>query len=325
MIPSAIKGVKHYSDGSFAEQEARIAVTERIWHFPVMEFKSRIDGWYELDPVARPGRTLRGLLIALPVVWLLQGPLHLLEWGTLLPGDLAAGRLLPLLTYGWLHENLLHLLFNMLGLWVFGAELERLWGPRAFFVYWVACLTGAGVAHVILDPLLSEVPAGVIGASGGVYGLIAAYGSIFRRRKLLLLGLFPVGAGTLAIGFAALALFSGVFQSSDGVAHFAHLGGMATGLAILHARPAWRSLRLWRHRQRMLAYLRQREAAGGKPVARAEPPRGAMPPVDVDARVDELLEKISRAGIEALDPEERRFLDEAARYKRKVREQGGKT
>lgn len=289
-----------------------------------MHFKRRIDGWYELEPVGRPGRALRGLLLALVAVWFLQGPLKLLDWAALRPGDLAAGRLLPLLTYGWLHDSLLHLLFNLLGLWVFGTELERLWGGRAFLVYWIACLVGAGLAHAAIDPLLNTAPAGVIGASGGVYGLIAAYGLIFSRRRLLLLGLFPVRAGSLAVGFAALALFSGVFQSSDGVAHFAHLGGMATGLAILHGEPAWRAVRLWRHRRRMLAYLRHREAEAAARKS-AGTPRRAMRPEEVDARVDELLAKISKDGLGALSDEERRFLDEAASFKRRVREQGGRS
>jgi membrane associated rhomboid family serine protease len=295
-----------------------------------MHFQRRIEGWYELEPVGRPGRTLRGLLIALPLVWLLQDSLNLLETFTLRPGDLLGGRPWTLLTYGWLHDTPLHLLFNLLGLWVFGSELERLWGGRRFLVYWIACLAGAGLAHSLLDPLLSGQALGVIGASGGVYGLIAAYGLIFSRRRLLLLGLFPVSAGWLALGFAGLALFSGVVQSSDGVAHFAHLGGMATGLALIYGQPLWRLLQVWRHQRRMRAHLaRSRaddspgpESAGNRPAEEPRRPGRSLRPEEVDRRVDDLLEKISREGLEALSDDERAFLDEAAQYKRRVREGG---
>jgi membrane associated rhomboid family serine protease len=266
-----------------------------------MPLTSTVDGWRELEPLPRPGRVLRALMLALALVFALQGPLGLERWAVLRPEQaLGGGRVWQLLSYAFLHQGLLHLLFNLFGLWVFGAELERLWGPRALAIYLAVCAAAAGLAHALLDPW----GAGVTGASGMVYGLMAAYGLIYRRRRLLLLGLIPVRAGVLALAFGALALFSGVVQSADGTAHFAHLGGMLGGLALLYAGPAWRRLRLWRHRLRMLRHLR----------------RGARES-EIEARLDELLGKVSREGLENLNRRERAFLDEASRWLRERRRQ----
>ncbi|MDP2360502.1 MAG: rhomboid family intramembrane serine protease [bacterium] len=285
-----------------------------------MSLEHRIEGWRELDPMARPGPVLRGLMLALAAVYLLQGPLELERWAILRPEEaLLQGRLWQLLSYALLHQGLLHLLFNLLGLWVFGTELERVWGSRPFLYYLVFCAVGAGLAHSLIDPFISGEPVGVAGASGAVYGLMAAYGLLFRSRKLFFLGIIPVRAGVLALGFAALAIFSGVFQSGDGVAHVAHLGGMISGLGLLLAAPVRNQWRLWRHRRRMLRHLRRKGGNDPSPATRIAPGADLS---RIEARLDELLDKVSRQGLEALTGEERAFLDEASAWLRERRKQG---
>lgn len=285
-----------------------------------MTLHHRIEGWQELEPLTRPGPLLRGLMLALALVFACQGPLGLESWALLRPEQaLLQGRIWQLVSYAFLHQNLLHLLFNLLGLWVFGTELERLWGARALGLYLAVCAMGAGLAHSLLDPWLHGTPVGVMGASGAVYGLMAAYGLIYRERRLLLLGIVPVRAGVLALAFGAFALFSGVVQSADGVAHFAHLGGMLSGLALLFARPAWERLRLWRHRRRMLRHLR-RVPGRSAPAPTPREPRPTLGPdaneAAIEERLDALLGKVSREGLQALDRRERAFLDEASAWLR---------
>jgi len=278
-------------------------------------------GWHELDPLAKPGPVLRALLILPAAAFVLQGPLRLEAWAVLHPEEVfLQGRLWQLLSYALLHQDLLHLLFNLLGIWTFGTELERLWGGRALAWFAGLCAAGGGLAHALLEPLVSGRDIGVVGASGVVYGLLAAYGLLFRQRRLHFLGLIPVQAGVLAVAFGALALFSGTAQSQDGVAHFAHLGGMATGLVLLGWGPAMTALRRRRHQVRMVRHLSRVRAAGGLDAPRSrrlEPERNES---EVEARLDELLAKVSREGLAALSPDERAFLDEAARWLKARRE-----
>lgn len=296
-----------------------------------MSFPRTPGGWIELRGPARPGPFLRTLMVTLVVVFAFQGPLRLESFGVLHPEEVWNGRLDQLFWYGWLHGDLLHLLFNLFGIWVFGSELERIWDGRTLAIYWMSCVVGAGLAHALIDPLISGENIGVLGASGGVYGLLAAYGLIFRQRKLLLLGIVPIRAGTLALIFGLFALWSGVAQGQESIAHFAHLGGMLTGVLLLYGRPGLKTIRLWWHRQRMQSYAaraearpRESEAAPeDKPAPQnkgSEFPTARMDRDAINRSVDRLLEKVSRGGMDSLSPEERRYLDKASRYLKSLRD-----
>jgi membrane associated rhomboid family serine protease len=283
-----------------------------------MAWKHRMESWHELESAGRPGQALRGLLLSLGLIFLVQAPLRLEGWALLHPEEaLGQGKLWQLVTYAFLHQNLLHVLFNGLGLWVFGTELEKLWGARSFLLYCLLCAVWAGVAHALLDPWLSGRPTAVMGASGAVYGLMGAYGLLFRARRLYFWGLFPIRADVLALCFAAFALYSGVAQSSDGTAHLAHLGGMVGGVAMLLLAPAREEWRFWRHRRRMAAHLRRASQKAGNssfPLLGPEADESR-----VRLRLDEVLEKVSRTGLSSLDPGERGFLDAASAWLREHR------
>lgn len=136
-----------------------------------------------------------------------------------------------LLTYGFLHGSMTHLFFNMLGLYMFGPDIERLVGSRFFFVYFLVCVVAAGLLHLAITP----VPA--VGASGGLYGVLLAFGWYFpHRRLMLLIPPIPMSARTLVVVFAVVELFFGVTQTNAGVAHFAHLGGMVGGWVMIELR-----------------------------------------------------------------------------------------
>lgn len=140
-------------------------------------------------------------------------------------------------TYAFMHASFEHLFFNMLGIFMFGSELERLWGSRRYTHFYAASLLTAAIAQLIVTNLGSGPPYPTVGASGGLFGLLLAFGMLFPRRIILLFFVLPVPAGILVLLFGGLELFQGVFGTQQGVAHFAHLGGMLGG---------WLMIRYWR-------------------------------------------------------------------------------
>ena len=160
-----------------------------------------------------------------------------------------------LLTYMFMHGNFSHLFFNMFALWMFGNTLENIWGPKRFLLYYILCGLGAGllqegVQYIEYVTQLSQYQmvntgSGVIpmsqylnlmttvGASGAIYGLLLAFGMMFPNSMIYLYFLVPIKAKWFVIGYAVIELLTGIFSSSDHVAHFAHLGGMLIGLIIL--------------------------------------------------------------------------------------------
>ena len=148
-----------------------------------------------------------------------------------------------LVSYSFLHGGLTHLLFNMLGLYMFGSDIERLFGSRFYLTYYFAAVIAAALCHLGVTALMGLPPIPTVGASGGIYGLLLAFGWYFpTRRVMLLFPPIPMNARTFVIVFGALELFFGVTGTAAGVAHFAHLGGMLGGWLMIELRRR----RLWK-------------------------------------------------------------------------------
>jgi len=192
------------------------------------------------------------LLIANVAVYLAQqfSDNFLLIWFALWPlattgpgaPDMPAG-FLPwqLVTYSFLHGNQLHILVNMLGLYMFGSEVERVLGQRRYVTYYFVSVLAAAVAQLVMSALNPGPPYPTVGASGGVFGLLLAYGMFFPRRIVMLIfPPIPMQARYFVLIYAAIELYLGVTGTMAGVAHFAHLGGMLGG---------WLMLRYWRRRR----------------------------------------------------------------------------
>ena len=142
-----------------------------------------------------------------------------------------------LVTYAFLHGGFTHILFNMLGLYMFGGEIERLFGSRYYLAFYFAAVVTAGITHLVVTGLMGSPPVPMVGASGGIYGLLLAYGMYFPRRRIMLLfPPIPMQARTFVIVFAAIELALGVLQPGGSVAHFAHLGGMLGGFLMIQYR-----------------------------------------------------------------------------------------
>jgi membrane associated rhomboid family serine protease len=190
-------------------------------------------------------RAVKTLIIANVAVFLLQ-------WfaGAFAPGVMDRGfGLVPynithsfmiwqFFTYMFLHGGVLHILFNMLMLYMFGNELERLWGASQFLRYYFITGIGAGVCSYIVG---INSPVSTIGASGAIYGLLLAYGLTYPNRIVYFSFLFPIKVKWMILIMGAVAFLSSIDGSRDGVAHIAHLGGLLVGYFYLRGRN-WRSL-----------------------------------------------------------------------------------
>ena len=192
-----------------------------------------------------------------------------------------------LVTYMFLHDpfGFSHILFNMLTLWMFGADLERAWGTRRFLQYYFLCGIGAGICVVLANLIFGgNMSSRTIGASGAIYGLLLAFGMLYPDRQVLFSFLFPIKAKYFVMILGAIAFMSSFGASGGGISHIAHLGGMIFGYFALKS--SWMgvlrssrrssggprlgvvgSIRQWIHdyklqraRKKFQVYLRKRES-----------------------------------------------------------------
>ena len=210
-------------------------------------------------------------------------------------------------TYLFLHGDLWHLLFNMFALWMFGSELERTWGSREFLVYFFFTGVCVGIIYWIFAsglPLFisSGTPFQVlIGSSGAVFAILAAYGLLFPERTILFMFIFPMKAKYFVLLIAAIELY--LCWVPSGVSHFAHLSGMLIGY--LYLKKEWNFSRL-------LDYYYQRKRHRRIKLVEKED----MATRQEQEEVDRILDKISSQGMESLSHRELRILERASARKR---------
>ena len=137
-----------------------------------------------------------------------------------------------LITYQFLHGGFSHILFNMFALWMFGIEIEHLWGSKKFLYFYLICGIVAGICHLFISPLLGVPSAPTLGASGAIYGVMIAFAMIFPNRYIFLYFFIPIKAKYL-ITFLVAMEFMLVDSASSGIAHLAHLGGALAGFVFI--------------------------------------------------------------------------------------------
>ena len=252
-------------------------------------------------------------------------------------------RVYQFITYMFLHGGFTHIFFNMFALWMFGAVIERVWGPKKFLFYYISCGIGAGMTQELAQYVnylslgLSEfdqVNVGgtlmltsdylnlwtTIGASGAVYAILLAFGMIFPNERLFIIPFpFPIKAKWLVVGYIAIELFSALSGPGDGVAHTAHLGGMLFGFIMI---------RYWKKhpengsgfgRNRGKEFFddmkrrfdeRQRSSNRRRWVDESEesqePPK--KPKRQNQEEIDAILDKIRKSGYDSLTKEEKKKL-----------------
>ncbi|MFN0040180.1 MAG: rhomboid family intramembrane serine protease [Burkholderiales bacterium] len=180
----------------------------------------------------------QALIIVNVVIYLLESQAAglLFYWFALWPGAGEGWASLPLLkpwqllSYSFLHGSLLHIGFNMLALWMFGSDLERVWGSRRVAKAYFASVASGAIAHLLIGGAFGAGQGPVIGASAGVFGILLAYALVFPHRKIVpLIPPIPIPSRVFVALYAGLELYLGVTGTQQGVAHFAHLGGLLGG------------------------------------------------------------------------------------------------
>jgi len=160
---------------------------------------------------------------------------------------LGSGRFGPwqLVSYAFLHGSLNHIFFNMFALWMFGLQIERVWGSQRFVLYYLVCVIGAGIAQIVVQQATGSFWP-TIGASGAVFGLLLAYGVMWPENRVFLIFFpVPIKAKWFVLIYGAVELVFGITNAMPQVAHFAHLGGLLFGAALLW-KWGWRPGMTWR-------------------------------------------------------------------------------
>lgn len=213
-------------------------------------------------------------------------------------------------TYMFLHGGWIHIIFNLLTLWMFSGDLERLWGTKRFVIYYLLSGIGAGLCIAAMNAFMasrfpgsSMIP--TIGASGALYALLLAYGMTWPNREVLLYFLFPIKIKYLLLFFGLIEFFgtiSSMRSSTDSISHIGHLGGLLAGFIILQI---WKFSKTSKYG--FFGYFLARR-------------RFKKKRHEIDMRIkakqtiDDLLDKIARQGISSLTDKEKRDLDWARRY-----------
>jgi membrane associated rhomboid family serine protease len=262
---------------------------------------------------------VKRLLIANTAIFLLTviiGQGVFVEWFGFSPRH-AFTRPWGAVTYMFLHGDGWHLLMNMLVLFFFGPPLESRWGSGEFLKFFLLCGLGGVALSFVFAPSST-----IIGASAGIYGIMLAFALYWPDTPIYFWGIFPIKALWLVMIFFALSFISAFGGAGGGVAHFAHLGGLLTGLAYVKlgnrftggfgsSGPGGASDRFAIVPRREVREERERRSARPTVIRRSRRQEEEL----LD-EVDRILDKISERGMGALSDEERRVLDEVSRKRR---------
>lgn len=217
-----------------------------------------------------------------------------------------------LVTYMFMHAGFMHLFFNMFALWMFGRLLEQVWGWKKFLLYYMVCGIGAGLTQEIGQMLGLIYPGAMtIGASGAVYGILLAFGMTFPNEKLFIIPIpVPIKAKYFVMGYVVIELIEG-FGASDGVAHWAHLGGMLFGALLFIY---WRHSRTQTQRKPKMKVTWHTTSNYDKS---SKPSSYTVNTDNTSTRayndeIDRILDKIRKHGYEGLTAEEKRMLFDAS-------------
>ena len=224
-----------------------------------------------------------------------------------------------LFTYMFMHGDFSHIFFNMFALWMFGMELENLWGSKKFLLYYTICGLGAGLSNLLLAPLFTHVGP-TVGASGSIYGILVAFGYLFPDRFIYIYFLMPIKAKYLVILYMALEVFAVASQSDSGIAHIAHLGGAVVGFVYLVV-TGNRRMSLFNNTTfskkdntpppqfKAPVYNANYKDINEKPYVNEEDLRQK---VLID-KLNEVLDKLSKSGYQSLTDEEKKILFEESK------------
>ena len=187
----------------------------------------------------RVSQTIKKLLITYVVIFVIQ---HVVDqffggnfrsWFALTPLSTMHGMVWQIFTYSFLHVDVMHLVLNLMVIAFVGSDIEAVWGIRRFFVFYSFCILVAGVFYTLMqlvmwNPVYLSLP--MMGASGGIYGLLLAYGILFPEREMLFMMIFPMKSKQFVALLAGIEFLQALFSGQNGLSAIAHLSGMGAGL-----------------------------------------------------------------------------------------------
>jgi len=227
-----------------------------------------------------------------------------------------------IVTYMFVHGGFFHIFFNMLMLFFFGPPLEERWGGREFIKYYAICGIGGAILTLIFEigSIGADIP--VVGASAAIYGVMLAYALNWPDTQIWIYAIFPIKAKYLVLILGAISFFSAFAGSADGIAHFAHLGGLVAGYSYLKL--GWKVETRLAGLKKDFKRRRLKVVPGGSETRKGGKPQARPSEGDEEARilevVDALLDKIAESGLESLTAEERKFLDDVSRRRQESHE-----
>ena len=271
---------------------------------------------FQLTPV------VKSLLIANVAVFFLQQvlPNKLDQWGQY-NTYLAVNQfqIWRFFTYMFLHGSVSHILFNMLGLWMFGTQIEALWGQRTFLLYYFVCGIGGSLLYGLFA-LLGIGGGSMVGASGAIFGLLLAYGMTYPDNRIYLMGILPIKAKYMVVLYGMMELLS--IPKGTGVAHLAHLGGLLAGFIFIQITIPGLSKQMFKGNS-LGSYWKGAQAKRRMKVVRpekssfSESEKAQSKPHSQGStdqkRIDSILDKISKEGLQSLSDEEQELLRRAGR------------
>ena len=294
------------------------------------------DRSYMREPEWRPEASRSGISLCLALIlinvacYILQHTVRGFEETlALFPQRLQNGNVWELLSYQFLHGGLFHLLINCAMIWFAGRQIEEALGKAKFLVLYLVAGIFGGLLQCALSWSGFLPPAGVVGASAGIFGLIAAFAMVYWERELTFLIMFVIPvrmkAKYLLIALAVIGVL-GVISKEGGIAHGAHLGGMIWGVLFIllfiqggtysGAEPWWDQLRdrfSSRHRRKVVTI-----DGGARAYSRGQTKAEEVDEIDfVESEVDPILDKISEKGIQSLTERERKILEQARKKMRR--------
>ncbi|MCU7494273.1 MAG: rhomboid family intramembrane serine protease [Ignavibacteria bacterium] len=224
-----------------------------------------------------------------------------------------------LVSYQFLHGSFSHIFFNMFALWMFGMEIENLWGSKKFLLFYLACGIGGGLAHLLLSPVIADMMAPTIGASGAIYGVMIAFAMMFPDRYIFIYFLIPVKAKYLIAFLVVLEFLSAGDMSL--VAHLAHIGGAVVGFLfiLLDSRSGFSMNSIFSSFKKPYSsaprQFRRRTFSDEEKIVDAnyyEINKKEETPITQE-EIDRILDKISQSGYQNLTEREKKILFEASK------------
>ena len=206
-------------------------------------------------------------------------------------------RLWQTFTYLFLHGGWIHILFNMLVLWMFGKDLEMDWGKNEFLIFYFVCGICSGLITVLAN-INSQIV--IVGASGSIYGVLVAYGFTYPNRTVYLYGVFPLKVKYVVLGFGVIAFVASLSITQSKVSHITHLAGMIIGIIYILFNFKWKNIRLWYAKIRLGSIQDKQNNHEDEDT-------------HIKMQVDKILDKLNDQGWESLTSKEEKFLARASK------------